>query len=126
MTTQFERDFARGTEGFENATNVSRYTHSHTCRDTNCGAMQNEESFSSNPCEMICDDCDGAMIAVPDEEGESEAGFSRSPCDICGSGLAGTRYHMILWNGGLATHVSRIEVEACADCMSYAEYGRID
>lgn len=64
------------------------------------------------------------LSAIPDDDGNVEPFFSWRRCDVCRTSLGGDRYHCNGYNGRTG------EVEeydyVCADCVYFAEYGRLD
>jgi len=57
-----------------------------------------------------------------DENGNCEPYFTWRRCDVCG-GLAGDRYDC---NGYSPTNGIIEDIQACPDCVYYAEYGQLD
>ena len=81
------------------------------------------------------DNCDGCADEACEAHGDGlecwrEGSFSWAPCDVCGRGLGGTRYHVIGWIKGARAvgypESHRWEGEACVDCIYYGEYGGLD
>jgi hypothetical protein len=56
------------------------------------------------------------IICVKDYD--QAGGFSKFPCECCGSGLGGERYTMTADNG--------FEYDVCRDCAYYLECGQLD
>lgn len=57
-----------------------------------------------------------------DESGNCEPFFSWQPCDVCG-GLAGDRYDC---NGYSPTNGIIDDIQACPDCVYFAENRQLD
>ena len=78
------------------------------------------EAISSGHCPG-CEECGCENAETADDCPETEAHFSWSSCDICGSTLGGDRlpFHAIL-NGKI------IHLEGCVDCQYYVAYGQLD
>ncbi len=57
------------------------------------------------------------------KQGEDEPYFTWRKCDVCGA-EAGSRY---LCNGYISSKREIMDnIEACEDCVYYAEYGQLD
>ncbi len=86
--------------------------------------------ISSSLCSKCVECADAFGMETGDEFDEAisngevfdEGGFSKHPCEVCGSPLGGNRsaIHAVNAEGGI------IHYNACDDCMYYVEYGRLD
>lgn len=77
--------------------------------DESYGSEEEAEEASK---EAFDEDCRNGAI-------ENEAGFSRSPCDACGSSIAGNREVYHYWHNGKLHH----DFGLCVDCVQYLANG---
>lgn len=62
---------------------------------------------------------------ITDEDGDHlDPHFSWSSCDVCGRALGGDRYECNGWSK--KDQEVHDEINACQDCIYFAEYGRLD
>ncbi len=94
--------------------------------------MKGLEAVSTGPCPG-CEEC-GLGEEPTDHEYDcaGEAGFSWSPCEICGSSLGGNRspWHALIpatnQPGCVHEHGKMVHGTCCEDCTYYLNYGQLD
>ncbi len=65
-----------------------------------------------------------AIVAAKNTEDCHGDNFSWQSCEICNRQLGGNRKTVCMTNPGHGHEV--VEVEACGDCVYFAEYGQLD
>lgn len=84
------------------------------------------EHVSTGPCPG-CNDC--GLSESPTEaeyDAAQDGGFSWSGCDVCGSGLGGTRHPAHGFRKMPEGPDRMIHLNVCSDCLHFIEYGQLD
>ncbi len=99
-------------------------------------SLKGLEAVSSGLCSG-CNECSEAYSleyetaedfaeAISNGDAFDEPSFSRSPCEVCGSGLGGDRYVAHAVEQRFEPHNVILHFDICGDCVYFIEYGRLD